>query len=200
MPGILYLLPTSPYIDPPLPLVTAGVSLHPWVCFFLLQSLVCCIFLDFTYKWYWASHVALVVKNPSANARDTRDVGSIPGSGRCLFLFYQTLEESHSPIWRLKVLGSHTNRNQLWIFIVRTTAEAEAPILWPPDAQRRLTGKDSDDGRDWRQRENGATDDEMVRQHHWPDGHEFEQTPGDSRGQRSLACYSPRGHKDSDTT
>ena len=73
-------------------------------------------------------------------------------------------------------------------YIGRTEAEAEAPILWPPDAKSRLIGKDSDAGRDWGQEEKGTTEDEMVRWNHQLNGHEFEQTPGDSEGQRSLAC------------
>ena len=53
--------------------------------------------------------------------------------------------------------------NQPWIFIGRTDAEAEAPIIWPPDAKSRLTGKDADTGKDWRQKEKGVAEDEMVR-------------------------------------
>ena len=78
--------------------------------------------------------------------------------------------------------------------------EAEVPILWPPDAKSQLTGKDPDAGQDWRQEEKGTTEDEMVGWHHWLSGHEFEQTPGDSEGQGSLACCSPWGRKESDTT
>ena len=65
-------------------------------------------------------------------------------------------------------------RNQSWIFIGRTDAEAETPILWPPDAKNWLTGKDSDARKDWRQEEKGTTEDEMVGWHHWLSGHEFE--------------------------
>ena len=64
--------------------------------------------------------------------------------------------------------------NQSWIFIVRTDAEAETPILWPPDAKNWLTGKDPDAGKDWGQEEKGMTEDEMVGWHHWLNGHEFE--------------------------
>ena len=58
--------------------------------------------------------------------------------------------------------------------------------LWPPDAKSWLTGKDPDAGKGWRQKEKGTTEDEMVGWHHWLDGHEFEQTPGDSEGQGSM--------------
>ena len=61
----------------------------------------------------------------------------------------------------------------LWIFIGRTDAEAEAPILWPPDVKNWLIGKDPDPGKDWRQ-EKGTTEDQMVGWHHQLDGHEFE--------------------------
>ena len=69
---------------------------------------------------------------------------------------------------------------QSWIFIWRTDAEAETQILWPPDAKDWLIWKDPDAGKDWRLEENGMTEDEMVGCHHWLNGHEFDQTPGDS--------------------
>ena len=67
-------------------------------------------------------------------------------------------------------------RNQPWIFIGRTVAEAESPILWPPNAKSWLIGKDPDAGKDWRQKEKDAAEDELVRWHHQLNGHEFEQT------------------------
>ena len=66
--------------------------------------------------------------------------------------------------------------NQPWIFIGRTEAEAETPALWPPDAKSWLNGKDSDVGKDWRQKEKGAAEDEMAKKYHQLNGHEFEQT------------------------
>ena len=83
--------------------------------------------------------------------------------------------------------------NQTWIFIGRTDAETEVLILWPPDVKSRLTRKDSNAGKDWRQ-EKGMTEDEMAWWHHWFNGHEFEKAPGDGEGQESLECYSPWGH------
>ena len=73
------------------------------------------------------------------------------------------------------------------------------PILWPPDAKNRLIEKDPDAGKDWRQ-EKGTTEDETVGWHHQLNRHGFEQTPGVGDGRRSLACCSPRGHKESDMT
>ena len=82
--------------------------------------------------------------------------------------------------------------DQAWIFIGRTDADAEAPILWPPDAKNWLIGKDPDAGKDWGQ-ENGTTEDETVGWHHWLNGHEFEQTLEDSEGQGSLVCCESTG-------
>ena len=90
--------------------------------------------------------------------------------------------------------------NQSWILIGRTDDEAEAPILWPPDAKNWLIGKDPAAGKDWRQEEKGMTEDEMVGWHHSLDEHEFEQAPGVGNGQGSQVCCSPQGHKESDTT
>ena len=73
-------------------------------------------------------------------------------------------------------------------------------MLWPPGAKSQLTGKDPDAGEDWWQKEKGTTEDEMVGWHHQLNEHESEQIPGDSEGQGSLACCSPWGSKESDTT
>ena len=90
--------------------------------------------------------------------------------------------------------------NQPWIFIGRTDVEAEAPVLWPPDERNRLIQKDCDAGKDWRWEEKGKAKVEMVGRHHQRDAHKFEQAPGVGDAQGSLACYSPWGHKESDTT
>ena len=90
--------------------------------------------------------------------------------------------------------------NQSWIFIGRTDAEAETPILWPPDAKSWLIGKFSSAVKDWGHEETGTTEDEVVRWHHRLSGHEFEQSPGDTVGQRSLVCCGPWGCKQSDMT
>ena len=90
-------------------------------------------------------------------------------------------------------------RNQPWIFIGRTDAEAKAPILWPPDVKSRLIGTDPDARKDWRQQK-GATEDEIVGWHHQLNGCEFEQIQGDSEGQGSLACCSSWGYKMLDMT
>ena len=89
--------------------------------------------------------------------------------------------------------------NQPWIFIGRTDAEAEVPILGPPDVKSWLTGKDPDAAKDWGQ-EKGTTEDEMVGWHHRLNGHQFEQALGVGDGQGSLGCCSPWGRKEFDTT
>ena len=87
----------------------------------------------------------------------------------------KTLE---SPLDCKEIQPVYPEGNQSWIFIGRTNAEAEAPILWPPDAKNWLLGKDPDAGKDWRQEEKGMTEDEMVGWYHWLNGREFEQAPG----------------------
>ena len=72
--------------------------------------------------------------------------------------------------------------NQSWTFIGKTNAEAEASILWPPDAKTQFSGKDPDNGKDWRQEEKGITEDEIVGWDFRLSVHEFEKSPGDSEG------------------
>ena len=105
-----------------------------------------------------------------------------------------------SPLDCKEIQPVYPKGNKSWIFIGRTDAEAETPILWPPDAKNWLIRKDLDARKDWRQEEKGMTEDEMVRWHHRLDGREFEQALGVGEGQGSLACCSPWGHKESDTT
>jgi len=102
----------------------------------------------------------------------------------------------------LGMQGVNPKGNQPWLFIVRTDAEAEAkaPILWPPNSKCQLIGKDPDARKDRGQEEKEMTKDEMGWWHHRLNGHEFEQTPGDSEGQGSQACCSPWGHKTLDTS
>ena len=95
----------------------------------------------------------------------------------------------------LGLQGDQTS--QFWMFIGRTDAEAEAPILWPPDAKSWLIWKDPDAGKDRRREEKGTTEDEMVGWHNW---HEFEQAPGVGDGQGSLVCCSPLCCKELDMT
>ena len=98
----------------------------------------------------------------------------------------KTLE---SPLDCKEIQPVHPKGNQSWIFIGKTDAEAESPILWPPDGKNWLFGKDSDAGKDWRQEDNGTTEVEMVGWHYRLDGHEFKQALGVCDGQRGLAVH-----------
>ena len=109
----------------------------------------------------------------------------------------KTLE---SPLDSKEIKPANPKGNQSWIFIGRTDAEAEIPLLWPPDVKKWLIWKDPDEGKDWRQEEKGTTEDDMFGWHHWLNEREFEQVPGVGDGQGSLACCSPWGCKESDMT
>ena len=115
-------------------------------------------------------------------------------------LNYSAVQSLDSPLNSKEIKPVNPKGNQSWIFIGRTDAEAETPILWPPDAKSWLIWKDPDAGKDWEQEEKGMTEDEIVGWRHQLDGHEFEQALGVGDGQGSLACYSPWGLKESDTT
>ena len=99
----------------------------------------------------------------------------------------KTLE---SPLDSKEIKPITPKGNQPWIFIERTAAQAEAPILWLPGTESWLIGKDPDAGKDWRQKRRGAAEDEMVEWHHRLNGH----------GQGRLACCHSWGHKESDVT
>ena len=109
----------------------------------------------------------------------------------------KTLE---SPLDCKEIQPVHPKRDQSWVFIGRTDAEAETPILWPPDAKKWLIRDNPDAGKDWRQEEKGATEDEMAGWHHRLNGYEFEQALWVGYRQGSLACCSSWGRKESDTT
>ena len=109
----------------------------------------------------------------------------------------KTLE---SPLDCKEIQPVHPKGDQSWIFIGRTDAEAETPILWLPDEKSWVTGKDPDAGKDWRQEEKGTTEDEMVGWHHWLNGHEFEWALVVGDGQGSLSCCSPWGCKELNMT
>ena len=109
----------------------------------------------------------------------------------------KTLE---SPLDCKEIQPVHPKGNKSWMVVGRTDAEAETPILWPPDVKSWFIWKDPDAGKDWRREEKGTTEDEMVGWHHWLNGHEFEYALGVGDGQGGLACCSPWGRKESDTT
>ena len=93
-------------------------------------------------------------------------IESVPLVSSALWAYSLPTEppRKHSCNHRWHLLSTdYTKGNQLWIFIGKTDAKAEAPTLWPPDAKNRLTGKDPDAGKDWRQKEKAVAEDEVVR-------------------------------------
>ena len=99
-----------------------------------------------------------------------------------------------------QIKSVNPKRNQPWIFIGRTDAEADASVLWPPNVKNWLSGKYTDAVKDWGQEEKGMAEDEMAGWHHQLNGHEFGWTLGVRNGQGGLACRSPWGRKELDTT
>ena len=130
---------------------------------------------ELDYKWSWAPKNwcvwTMVLEKTLESPLDCKEIQTVPPKG-----------------------------NQPWIFIGRTDAEAEGPILWPPDAKSWLIGKDPDSGKYWKQEEKGMAEDEIVGWHHWLDGNELERTLGVGDGQGNLACCSPMGRKELDMT
>ena len=145
-------------------LKSRDITLLTKVCLFKADGHICIWELDYKESW--------VLKN-------------------CCFwtvLLKKTLE---SPLDYKEINPVHPIGNQSWKITGRTDAEAKTPILWPCDEKNWFSGKHPDVGQDWRQEEKGTTEDEMVGSHHWLNGYEFEQAPGVSDGQGSLACWSP---------
>ena len=122
--------------------------------------------------------------------------GWVPNNWCFLIVVLEKTLESPSDSKEIKPVNP--KGNQSWIFIGRTDAEAEAPILWPRPKSQSI-GKDPDARKDWGQEEKGTAEDEMVG-YYWLNEHEFEQTPGDGEGRGRLVCYSPWGHKESNMT
>ena len=128
---------------------------------------------------------------------DYKESWALKNWGFWTLVVKKTLE---SPLDCKEIKPVNPKGNLSWIFIGQTDAEAETPILWPPDAKNWHIGKDPDVGKDWRQKEKGTTEDEIVEWHHQLDGYEFEQALGVGDGQGSRACCSSWGVKESDMT
>ena len=111
-------------------------------------------------------------------------------------LLKKTLE---SPLDCKEIQPVHPKGDQSWVFIGKTDAEAETPILWPSDAKSWFIRKDPDPGKDRRQEKKGTAEEQMVEWHHRIDEHEFEQALSVDDRLASRACCSPWGHKESDT-
>ena len=104
-----------------------------------------------------------------------------------------------SPLDCKEIQPVHPKGNQSWILIKITDAEAETPILWPPDVKNWLIEKDPDAGKDWRQEGKGTTEDEMVGWHHQLNGHEFEQLQEIVKDREAWRAAVHGGHKETDT-
>ena len=109
-------------------------------------------------------------------------------------------EDSWESLGLKEIQPEHPKGDQSWVFFGRTDVKTETPILWPPDVESWLIGKNPDAGRDWGQEEKGTTEDEMAGWHHRLDGDEFGWTPGDGDGQGGLVCCNSWGGKELDTT
>ena len=145
--------------------------------------------------------VAYPFSSRSFQHRNWTRVSCIAGSKECwalknwcsqIVVLEKTLQ---SPLDGKEIKTLNPKGNQPWIFIGRTGVKD-----WPPDAKNWLIGKDPDAGKDWAQEEKGTSEVEMVEWHHWLNGHESEQSLGDSEGQGSVACCSPWGRRESDMT
>ena len=106
------------------------------------------------------------------------------------------LEKTLESLLDCKEIQPVHSRDQSWVFIGRTDAKAETPVLWPPHVKSWLIGKDSNAGRDWGQEEKGTTEDKMAGWHHWLDGCESQWTPGVGDGQGGLVCCDSWGCKE----
>ena len=112
--------------------------------------------------------------------------------------FWTVVLESSLDCKEIKPVNPKGNQSRM--FFGRTEAEAETPVLCPPDVKSWLIGKDPDAEKDGMREEKGITEDAMVGWHHQLNGHKFEQAPGVGNWQGSLACYSPWSSKESHTT
>ena len=144
----------------------------------------------------WLRYPDLLRRTGSCNYGDLQESWALKNWCFWTAVLEKTLEKPLDS----KIKPVHPKGNQSWVFIGRTDAEAETPILRPPDAKNRLIGKDPDAGKDWRWEKKGMTEDEMVGWHHRLNGHEFQQAPWVGDGQGGLACCSPWGWKEPDTT
>ena len=112
----------------------------------------------------------------------------------CTVVLEKTLK---SPLDCKEIQPLHSKGDQSWVFIEKTDAEAETPILCPPHVKSWLIWKDPDAGKDWGQEEKGTTEDDTAGWHHRLNGHEFGWTPGVGDGRRGLACCDSWGRKES---
>ena len=143
------------------------------------------------WKWKWSRSVVSDSLpphglQPTMLLRPWDFPGKNTGVGYCFLLQQRKLSAEElmllncdmktleNPLDSKEIQPVYPKRNQSWIFLGKTDAEAETPILWPPNRKNWLIWKDPDAGKDWRREVKGMTKDEMFAWHHWLDGHEFE--------------------------
>ena len=162
--------------------------------------------------WWWGtegetSSPAAPLSDPQfLQKQKTNQITAVPSGkinpARCSEGFWKPDPLGHHlQLFRVQIIKPvNLKGNQPWISIGRT--DAELKLQYFDHLMRRANSleKDPDAGKDWRQEEKGVTEDEMVGRHPWLNGHEFEQSPGDTEGQGSLAWCSPWGHIKSDMT
>ena len=120
---------------------------------------------------------------------------------RCPSFWTVVLEKTlESPLDCKKIQPVHSKGDQSWVFIGRSDAKAETPILWTPDPKNWHIWKDPAAGKDWGQEKKETTEEDMFGWHHWLNGLESEWTPGVGDGQGGLACCNSWGHKESGVT
>ena len=161
-------------------------------------------FITLTISFHWLLSSTVSGKNWAVNCIVVPQFGvsfslaALKTFYLCLTMIYGVEKTLESPLDYKEIQPVHPKGDQSWVFIGRTDAEAETPILWPPHGKSWLIGKDPDAGRDWGQEEKGTTEDEMAGWHHRLNGPEFEWTPGVGDGQAGLACCDSWGHKEWD--
>ena len=189
--------------------IQMGISFFFFLCFLLPlfsqlfvrppQTAILLFCISFSWGWSWSLSPVHCHEPPSI----VHQTLCPSGQAECqrIDAFDLWLKETlESPLDSKEIKPVNLKGNQSWIFIGKTDGEAEAPVLWLPDVKNWLIAKDTDAGKDWRQKEKGTAEDEMVVCHHWLSGHEFEQALGVGDRQGNLECCSPWGRKELDMT
>ena len=167
-----------------------GVFANVWPC---LSWAILFVAYKLSLSWGVASHL-------QRGRRGSLERWIICPRWCCTISFWTVVLEKtlESPLDCKEIQPVHPKGYQSWVFIGRTNAEAETPILWPPVSNNLLIWKDPDAGEEWRQEEKGTIEGEMVGWHHRLNGHEFEEALGVGDEQGGLVCCSPWGRKESD--
>ena len=158
--------------SPPWP-IRLGWLHTAWLSFIKLDKAVVHVIRLASFLWLWFQCVCPLMPSRNTYGCKSWTEKSWVLKNWCFWtvVLEKTLE-SHLDCKEIQPV--HSKGDQSWMFIGRTDAKAETPILWPPHVKSWLIGKDPDAGRNWEQEEKGTTEDEMAEWHHWLDGHDFE--------------------------